>query len=193
MKKLAAILMAVLMLCTILTGCGKNADAPTTASTTAATEPTTEPTATSKYDEIFAKYHIVNGPAPFVTLDSASFAMETDNLIEKIEFGYEDNIVCELIHTVYYPVANWPDEDKVALDETMRETVAPYTALDFCTGTFNAGAAYYTLKLEFTGLDSVDHAAALQELGLIETDETSGLCHMSEAEAILLAQGYVKK
>lgn len=189
MKKSIAILLAAMMVCSVLAGCGGSSDTntPTTAPTTA---PVTDNPA---YTEIFTNNFIVDAPALFLMLDSASFATETNSLIEKMEFGYKDDIIHEMINTIYYPVADLPEEEKATLDTTMKEACAEYIALDFCTVSSNMGNAYYQIKLTFTGLDDADHVLALQELGLIEGDESSGLCSMSQTEATLLAQGYIKK
>ena len=196
MKKIAALLLAALMLCGILAGCGSSggSSAIPTFPVNPTTEPTTEATVNPEYEEIFTSRFIVDMPPFFLMLDSAAFAMvsEETGMIEKMEYGYKDDIVKELINTVYYPISEMTDDEKTQLDTGVQEALAGYTELSFCDANFNMGNSYYTVKLHFTDLDTIENVKALSDLGLVTGDD-SGLISMKESESGLLAAGYIKR
>ena len=213
MKKLIAILLAALMICGVLAGCGSSSGSssggstPTTepTTTTAAQDPTTEPTTdpvnepvadNADYEEIFSSRNIVTSPVLFLGLDSMSFAMadEASGMVEKIDLGYKDDIVNEMVNTVYYPLGEMTDDEKTLFDTTMQEAMSAYTGLDCCSdSSFVVGSNYYVITITFSDLDNPDNVLMLETLGLIEADSTSGLCSASASEASLTVNGYVKK
>ena len=172
------------------------------------TEPTEEPTdpieeptdpigddvVATSYEEVFSMYNIVDMPALFLGLDSMSFAVGYDGMIEKIELGYKDDIVCEMVNVIYYPMEGLTDDEIAAVDASMKELMTPYTDLEFCSNSsFTATNNYYIISLTFSDLDNVDNVKALEELEMIEADGTTGLCSAAASEESLIANGYFKK
>jgi predicted small lipoprotein YifL len=174
---------------------------PTTEPTEEPTEPTEEPTepigdveVATSYDEVFSMYNIVDMPALFMGLDSMSFAVGYDGMIEKIELGYKDDIVYEMVNVVYYPLEGLTEDEIASLDTSMKELMAPYADLECCSdSSFTTSNNYYIISLTFSNLDNADNVKALEELDLIESDGTTGLCSITASEESLIANGYLKK
>ena len=195
MKKLTAILLAALTLCALLAGCGDSGSSGGSSyvPNNTTTEPTTEATVNPEYEELFTSRYIVEMPPLFLMMDSAAFATVNDEgMIEKMEYGYKDDVVKEMINTLYYPISEMTEDQKTLLDSSVKEALASYTDLSFCEASFDMGNSYYTVKLHFTGLDTAENVKALSDLGLV-TGDTSGLISMKESETALLANGYIKR
>ena len=145
------------------------------------------------YTEIFSSRYIVEMGAMFLGLDSAEFAIvRDDDMIEKIQYGYEDDIIKEMINTLYYPVSDMDDTQKSALEAGVKENLAAFTASDFCFVTCNMGNLYYTVELHFTALDSAENLQKMYEFGLI-SESGADYISMKQTEAGLIMEGYVKK
>ena len=150
-------------------------------------------TANETYTEIFNSRYIVEMGALFRGLDSAEFAIVRDgDMIEKLQYGYENDIIKEMINTLYYPVSDMDDAQKSALDATVKENLAACTSADFCSVTYNMGNLYYTVELHFTDLDSSENLQKMYEFGLIN-ESGANYISMQQTEANLIADGYVKK
>lgn len=146
------------------------------------------------YEEIFSRNNIVDAPSVFIGLDSMSFAMESAGIVEKIELGYKDDIVSEMVNVVYYPVADLTEDDKALLDSTMQSAMSIYTDLACCSdSTFNMGDNYYIISLTFSGLDNADNAKLLADQGLLAINEDTGLYSAAASETNLAESGYIKK
>lgn len=198
MKKLIAILLATMMLGALLTGCGSSSSSGGSGYTPVitTTQPTTEPTLdipSAAYNEIFISRNIIEMPPMFFMMDASAFAsVSAEGMIEKMEYGHKDDIVKELINSLYYPISEMTDDQKTLLDSGVKEALASYTALSFCEATYDMGDSYYIVSLHFTDLDNTDHVKTLSDLGLVTGDD-SGLISMKESEASLLESGYVKR
>ena len=150
-------------------------------------------TANETYTEIFNSRYIVEMGALFRGLDSAEFAIVRDgDMIEKLQYGYENDIIKEMINTLYYPVSDMDDAQKSGLDATVKENLAACTSADFCSVTYNMGNLYYTVELHFTDLDSSENLQKMYEFGLIN-ESGANYISMQQTEANLIADGYVKK
>ena len=149
--------------------------------------------ANETYTEIFNSRYIVEMGAMFRGLDSAEFAIVRDgDMIEKLQYGYENDIIKEMINTLYYPVSDMDDAQKSGLDATVKENLAACTSADFCSVTYNMGNLYYTVELHFTDLDSAENLQKMYEFGLIN-ESGANYISMQQTEANLIADGYVKK
>ena len=147
----------------------------------------------SDYSEIFTSRNIVEMPAMFMMLDSAAFAtVDQDGMIEKLEFGYKDDVIKEMVNTLYFPISGMDDAEKNALDAAVKENLSGYIAVDFCSASYNMGNLYYTVTLHFTELDIAENIQKMSEFGIL-TGEGADRLSMTETENSLVAAGYVKK
>lgn len=190
MKRMTAILLAAMMLGVLLAGCGGSGGSSYIPNNT--TAPTLD-IPSAAYNEIFTSRNIIEMAPMFFMMDAAAFATVSDEgMIEKMEYGYKDDVVQELINSLYYPVSEMTDDQKTQLDSGVKETLVSYTDLSFCEATFDMGDTYYIVRLHFTDLDTIENVKALSDLGLITGDD-SGLISMKESETALLAAGYIKR
>ena len=192
MKKITALLLAALMLCAVFAGCSSDGGSlggiiPTTPTTTAAPNPA--------YEAIFTDNYIIDSPALFLGMDSAAFAsIDEDNWIEKMEYGYKNDVVKEMIDTIYCPIdPELSEEMKAQLETSLREAYTEYSDLSFCTTSVEMGNSYCIIKLHFTNLDNADNVMALQNLGMVTGDEDEGLISMKVTEQGMLESGFIKK
>lgn len=156
-----------------------------------ATDSTTESYAS--YNEVFSSRNIIDSPASFIMLDSASFVLASaDGMVEKLEFGYEDDLVKEMVNTVYYPISGLSAEEVDTIDSSMRTAFSIYEAEDFCSVSYNALSDYFVITISFSSLDKAENVQKLGELGMLTgTDVT--VISMTETESGLIANGYIKK
>lgn len=197
MKKILAILFVLVMVASLMVGCGEDttkttaADA-TTTTTTAATTTTSTTAATKTYDQILAKYGIThissaNGE------NTASFANEEDGIVDIMDYGYNnEGIVCEIIETTYMPFGDtYTQEYAEALDEVMAEEYAHFDSLDCASVESKFEDNIYILIIKYTDLDNLDNIRALYEAEIFA--EAYSYYNMSDAAAELIAEGYVQK
>lgn len=193
MKKFTAFLLAALMLCTVFAGCSSGSSNFGNIQTTT---PTTKATPNPEYEEIFTSHNIVDMPAIFLMMDYAAFAsIDEDGWIEKMEYGYKNDIVMEMIDTIYCPLDEemTDDESKAQLEDSLKEAYAEYTDLSFCTVTIDMGNSYCIIKLHFTDLDNADNVMALQELDIVTGEDNDDLISMKVTETGMLESGFIKR
>lgn len=156
-----------------------------------ATDSTTESDAS--YEEVFSSRNIIDSPASFLMLDSASFVIASaDGMVEKLEFGYEDDIVKEMVNTVYYPISGMTAEEVETIDSSMRTAFSVYESEEFCSVSYNALSDYFVITINFTSLDNAENVQKLGELGML-TGTNVTVISMSETESGLVSNGYLKK
>ena len=147
----------------------------------------------ASYEEVFSSRNIIDSPAVFMMLDSASFVTASeDGMVEKLEFGYEDDIVKEMVNTVYYPITGLSAEDVDLLDSSMRTAFSAYEEDGFCSVSYNTLSDYLVITINFTSLDNADNVQKLAELGMLTGSDVT-VISMSETETGLLSSGYLKK
>lgn len=155
------------------------------------------PVVNSDYAEIFSSRYIVESPALFFGLDSAAFASAYNTVngetVEKLEFGYKNDVIKEMICTVYISVSDYSDEEKQALEEENKDLIAELDALDCCEVTSNMGNNFYIVTIHCTDIDNASNLQALVNEGFELADEGATYLSMSKTESELLADGYVKK
>lgn len=202
MKKVLAILFVLVMAVSLMAGCGEDTTtttaADTTTTTTAATTTTTTTAAATTttasnantYDNILAEAGIVH-TANIPGLEVASFVGVVSGMIDCQDYGYKNDIVEVLVETMYVSVEGYSDDQKTALDSSMRAAFATYEALDFITVEYEMGTKYYKVTMTCADLDDSDNVHALYDAGLITGDVD--LISVSQSEAEFIAMGYVKK
>lgn len=149
----------------------------------------------SEYTEIFSSRNIVDGVEGFLMLDSATFAkVDEIGMIDKLEYGYDGDVVKEMVNTIYFPISDYTEAQKNELDTTIKEEFSELENLNCCTMSYNTGNNYYVITVKFTDLDNLDNVQALQELDEITMyGPSNSLISMKNTEESLLADGYVKK
>ena len=147
----------------------------------------------SAYSDIFMSRNIVDMTSIFTSLDTMAFASASDDgTIEKLEYAYEDDTIKEMIDVVYYPVSDMTEDQKTALDNSVKTNFASMEEADFCTVSYNMGNNYYSVTLHFTDLDVAENIQKMHEFGMLEGTGANKIS-MSETESNLLSNGYVKK
>ncbi|MBQ2923491.1 MAG: zinc ribbon domain-containing protein [Tyzzerella sp.] len=147
----------------------------------------------SAYTDIFMSRNIVDMSSIFTTMDTAAFAnVSEEGTVEKLEYAYEDDTVKEFVDVVYYEVADMTEDQKIALDNTMKNNCASMEETDFCTVSYNMGNNYYSVTLHFKDLDKTENIQKLYDFGMLVGEGVSKIS-MSETESNLLSGGYVKK
>lgn len=155
---------------------------------------TTSDTPSAEFSSIFTDNNIVQAPYVFMGLDSRAFAsVDSDGIIEKMEFGYDGDKIKELVDTIYYPTTDYTDDLLTALDETFKETFAPADELDCCTVSYETTANYYIITIHSTDLDSAVNLAALSDASVITYDGFATYLSMDETASNLASQGYVER
>lgn len=142
--------------------------------------------ANPKYKEIFTSHYIVESPSFILGMDSSCFAAEIDNgCIEKIEFGYKDDIVLKMINTIYVPIENYSSIEEI------RNIYHEVEQAECCAVEFETGNLFYTVTITCEDMDDAGNLAELYQLGMVST--ATGSVSMKESEAGLLKNGYVKR
>ena len=147
----------------------------------------------SAYTDIFMSRNIVDMSSIFTTMDTAAFAnVDDEGTVEKLEYAYEDDAVKEFVNVVYYPISNMTEDQKIALDNTVKTNCASMEEADFCTVSYNMGNNYYSVTLHFIDLDKTENIQKLHDFGMLDGEGVNKIS-MSETESNLLSGGYVKK
>ncbi|MBQ8057444.1 MAG: zinc-ribbon domain-containing protein [Ruminococcus sp.] len=151
-------------------------------------------TPSAEYTAIFEDNNIAQAPAVFVGLDSRAFAcIDSDGMIENMEFGYDGDTIKELVDTIYYPINDYSDDVLSVLDESFKESFAPADELDCCTVTYSKTADYYIITVHSTDLDNVLNLTDLSDAGVITYDGFALSLSMDETATGLIADGYVER
>ncbi len=146
------------------------------------------------YEEIFSTYNVIDTPAFFTTKESCAFAyVDTDGYIEKSEYGYEGDVIFEMVDTYYYPISEYTKEEKDAYLTLTKEEFSADDALECCTVSYNMTNDYCIVTLKYTDVDKPQTIKELQEIGLIESDFGIEYLSMEENEKVYLEMGFVKK
>ena len=188
--------------------------------TTEPTEPTTEPTepvedpedptqelpvvdTNATYAELFSSRNIEDKPAEFAGLESMAYATVTDEgMLTKMEIGYKDGIVNALNMVLYVSTAEMTEgaDEEMAeqitstLDSMMKESMAAFTDLSFCTGDFYfMDNGYYVVNLLFNDLNNIDNVKILSDGGMAGTSADGELLTVESFETEMTEANYVKR
>lgn len=177
----------------------KKTELPPAQENTPVEESTAETEENPEYTKIFADRFIVQMPAMFMTKERASFAKVTEEgMVESMQIGSSDDVITDMIETIYIDVSTMSDSDKEAMDATLSGKYAEFENMDFLTISTNMGTSYYSFSCKMTNLDEKENLTAAIEAGLISvttpgsTDAVDYLS-MKSTESALLSGGYIKK
>ena len=142
------------------------------------------------YEAVFEGTYIVHFQSMF-NLDTASFALkQADGIISCEDYGYEDDIVKQLVETVYIPVSGYDDAQKAELERTTRAEFADIEALSCVSVTYKMSVNYLTVTCTYSDLDKEENYTELYNAGMLNTKT---FISMSETEKDRLNEGFAKK
>lgn len=216
MKKLLAITLSVMLLASLLTGCGGSdtppatqATTPPTQATTPATEATTPPTqattpptqattpptqatTSSAFDKLLADNNIVWAPSLFFGMDSTAFAgMNTNGMLAIHEIGYEGSVVKTMITTQYGSIVGATEAEIMAYDTQLKKTLEPLTSNQNVTLSSKVSGNYYSYTLRIDHVEDAEMVALLQQVGLLQAGQQ--VKTVEGYRASYLSQGMVER
>lgn len=155
------------------------------------------PTESSMFNRLFAYYDITYTAADFSTLDSAAYVTEIadDDIlyVDCMEFGYKNDLVYELVETVYYYVGVLTDSELEQLDAAMQESFAAIEAQPFVEITYSQYSTWYVVTMKVHDLNKAENVQAALNSGTLVGDEGISYISMSATKEELLSSGYYKK
>ncbi len=128
----------------------------------------------------------------FFNMETASFVtVQEQGIIFCSDYGYQDDVVHQLVETMYVPISGYTDEQKAQLESTMKETYdAAVEEIGCVTVSYNMGTNYFSVTLEYKNLNLAENYGALYDAGIIDTNTCIS---MTITEKQLLAEGAIKK
>ncbi len=196
MKKIIAMLLAMMLLVSAFAGCGNDTGSNYGGSGYQSQHSyediggSSADSSNPAYDAIFDDTYIVHFQT-FFNMDMKSFAFkQNDGTICCADYGYEDDVVKQWVETLYIPVSNYTDMEKAELENTMKAQFAAVEALNCCTVTYRMSTNYYTITCTYSNVDQAENYKELFELQILQENTWIS---MSATESTLLSQGFVKK
>lgn len=142
------------------------------------------------YDAIFDDTYIVHFQT-FFNMEMANFALKQDEgIICCSDYGYKDDVIKQWVETMYIPVSEYTDAQKMELENTMKTQFATIDALNCCTVTYKMSTNYFTITCAYSDVDQAENYGELYTNGILQTNT---FISMSATETGLLNQGFVKK
>lgn len=147
-------------------------------------------TSNSEYDDILAEAYIVHFNS-FFGMDSESFVSKLDSgNIYCADYGYKNDVVLQMIETLYIPVSGMDDAAKTELENTARTEFAKFESIPCCTVEYKMSSNYLKVVVTYNDLDKEENYSALYDAGI--TDSNTPIS-MSASEEGMLADGAIKK
>lgn len=146
----------------------------------------------SEYAEIFSSRNIVEVDQVFLYDSSAYAKVDAEGMVERMEYGYEDDVVKEMVDTLYYPISGMTDSEKAALSSQLDILEMSVASEGFCSVTRNESFLFYSITFYFKNLEDPQNLQKLIDLGMM-TDNGADCISKSESESALLREGFVKK
>lgn len=144
-----------------------------------------------EYVEVFTSRGLDPTPSTFSTKKSIHFVSVTgDNMVEKLEFGYDNDIIKEMVNAVYLSTEAYSDLEMRAVDEAMHETFDPINEHSFVTVSYYTVGEYYVISIRAKELDNLANVSVLKDLGF-EAD--GALLSAKESQKELQKNGYIKR
>lgn len=155
----------------------------------------------SEYTAIFSNAGLFDAMIPSSEISGYSYAayvgVDADGNIDKMEFGYDGDIVYTMVETIYFPITGVDPSYYSSLDAEMREGYAFMEEYDFCELSFalpdgSTSTPYYTVTLIFRNLDNPSNVQALAEIGILDTANATYVS-LAASDSGLTQNGYVKR
>ncbi len=150
----------------------------------------------TEFSKVFEERNIIYTTSLFRAPNSAAFVKvsKTDDGVETIgiqEYGYNDNdIVSEMIETIYYSVSGNTEAEKSALIDDFKTTFSEIDSLNCCTFSVRQTSNYIVVNLSYNDVDESSALSELHSVGIV--NDTNGIS-FSATEKTLLEDGFIKK
>ena len=143
------------------------------------------------YVEVFTSRGLNATPSTFSTEKSIHFVTVTEEkLVEKLEFGYDKDLITEMVNVVYVPMEGYTAAEWLYVDDVMHDTFASFEDQDFITVSYFQEGDFYVVSIRATDLDNIANVAFLKEFGF----ESSGaLLSAKESAKALKNNGYIQR
>lgn len=116
-----------------------------------------------------------------------------DGLVDKMEYGYENDTVKTIVETVYYPLSALGTNDKEAIDAAMQEEFIAAEALPFVTILYEIEGEYYKITITIEELDTPKNISAAVDAGILQVDSTVLYISYRQSQELLESSGYIQK
>lgn len=194
MKKVLIFMLVAVVFTLCLTACRGGDNTNTTASATTTTKPISTTKAPENFDEAFTIRGITFTKHEFSTPQSAAFVgLTTDDTLDLVEFGYENDIVKEVYKTFYLNIEQYDISQKESIKQSMVDNFAQAATIPGVTITHEITDKYYVMTTDIKVFDNADAFDAAVREGLLDfTNEGVLTLKMSDAENVLTADGFIK-
>lgn len=146
------------------------------------------------YLEIIESSGIADIDNSFIGLKSNIYVAQIDGgAYEKIEYGYDNNIVKEVVSSLYYPISNYTESDIDNLAKAIKQQFNSLEQLSFCQIAYSRTDKYYCVTIKIKSLDNYENVKQLSSTEIFGTGMGVGLISMELTEDEMLSSGYVKK
>lgn len=187
-KRLRILLISCIMLA-LLTGCNSDdRKTPKEVSSEYSTFLTDHNIPDVDYMESFLPLHEI-------TLTNSYVMKDSDGIITIQQFAAsEDGTVCIDAYALYYPVADYTQEEKEALDTSIKQSFAEVEKFDFSSISSSIGENYYEIVVCLHHLNNYDnYLAAAKAEYYEEIPEEDTLMDFKTVTDRLLEEGYIAK
>ncbi len=118
----------------------------------------------------------------------------SDGIVDKMEYGSQDDMVKVIVETVYYPTAGYSDDQISQIEQAMRDQFVAAESLPFCTITYTNIDGYLKIEVFMEDLDHKTSLVQAAEAGILMLTE-SAADYLSHEMSISVAEssGYVSK
>ena len=133
--------------------------------------------------------------SPILGLATKSFVRvdETTGMIEKIEIGYSGDTVKEMYNVIYYPIAEYNDEEIGLFEQSIKASFAEYEVEGFCSIEYSTTSTYMIISLHFIELNKLTNINKLNDMGLLSGTSFATEISAKQTETGLIASGYIKR
>ncbi|MBR2714948.1 MAG: protein kinase [Ruminococcus sp.] len=149
-------------------------------------------TANAEYTSLLSNNGIYHLERAMAAETSSAFVKDNNGIIEVIEFGSNDDTIVEMIQTSYYPIHDYTENQKDALDVTMHNEFDDADSLSCCNVVYSELTDYYRVAVTTWSMDNTDNLTDLNRTGVIDY-WGDGTLSKSATEKSLLNDGYIQK
>lgn len=117
-----------------------------------------------------------------------------DGIIDKMEYGSQNDKIKVIVETVYYPTAGYSDDQIAQVEQAMRDQFVAAESLTFCTITYTNIQGYLKIEVFMDNLDNKDFIAQAVEADiLVLTDSNVDYLSHEMCKSVAQNSGYISK